>query len=142
LDPDWTFRWKEAPINIDPAKLEALASSFLIGFLEDALRSYPDNPEVLMELGELYTLGGRIEEGLRIDQKLVKILPDHPTVHYNLACSLALMGQGEKAIKALRTALRKGFSDFKLMMEDADLNSLREDPEFQELLDLAKKALP
>ena len=141
VDPDWTYRWKDIEPGFDPARLLELETAFLLEFLETALESDPDNLEVLLELGELYTLEGRYVEGLTIDRKLVKMLPDNPTVHYNLACSLALTGQKEKALRALEAALRRGFSEFRTLREDDDLASLRDEPEFKNLLDLAKKAL-
>jgi tetratricopeptide (TPR) repeat protein len=134
VDPDWTWRWKNVEAGFDPAKLAALESEFQLAFLESALASAPENLDVLFELGELYTQMGRIEEGLEVDRKLVKILPDNPTVHYNLACSLALAGEKRKALKALETAFKRGFTDFNMLLEDDDLESLREEPDFRALL--------
>ncbi|MHC4781030.1 MAG: TPR end-of-group domain-containing protein [Planctomycetota bacterium] len=141
MDPDWTFRWKETRIEIDPARIEALAEEFRLDFLEASLAMQPDNVEVLVDLGELYTGSGRYVEGLEIDRKLVKLLPDNATVHYNFACSLALMGESDRAIKALRTAIHRGFTDFEHMREDPDLQRLHGAVEFEALLELAREAL-
>ena len=139
MNPDWVFRWKDAPIEIDAEKIEALHVKFRLGFLEDALPRQTENMELLVDLGELYTQTGRYREGLDIDLKLVKLLPDNATVHYNLACSLALLGRGEKAIRVLRNAIRRGFTDFKHMREDSDLDGIRDNPEFETLLEMARE---
>jgi tetratricopeptide (TPR) repeat protein len=126
---------------MDGGKIEAIHIEFQLGFLEDAHLRHPDNVEVLVDLGELYTRTGRYREGLEIDRRLVKVIPDNATVHYNLACSLALLGQNEGAIKALRKALRRGFNDFKHLKEDPDLAGMRGDPEFEALLEMAPETL-
>lgn len=55
------------------------------------------------------------------------------TGHYNLACSYALLGRKEQAIHELRIALEL-FPDFReWSLEDPDLRSLREEPEYQAL---------
>jgi len=141
VNPDWTWRWKDVEARFDPARLESLGNDFLVEFHEAARASGEDHLEVLMELGELYTKLGRFQDGLEIDLKLAKLLPDSATVHYNLACSLSLTGAVHKALRALEAALRRGFTDFKLLREDEDLASLRDEPGFRTLLDIEKKAL-
>jgi tetratricopeptide (TPR) repeat protein len=141
LDPDWRYRWKDTSADIDPEKVRGLEVDFLLDFLESALEHHPDNTDVLFELGCLYTDTGRYEDGLAVDRRLSRLLPDNPTVHYNLACSLALVGEKDKALKALRGAIRRGFSEFEKLREDPDLSSLRGEPEFQALLELSKETL-
>lgn len=141
MDPNRPFKWKDASLAIDEGRLEELGYDFTVGFLRDALLSEPDNVEVLAELGELCTKKGLLEEGLEVDLKLCRLKPDDPTAHYNLACSLALLGRTDRAIKALRKALARGFREFALMASDQDLSSLREEPEFLDLLNQVRKAL-
>jgi len=140
VNPDWIFRWQDAEGDFDPEELEAMAEDFTLEIYEASLVSDPEDPEILAELGEIYTKSGRIEDGLDIDRRLVKLLPDNPVVYYNLACSLALLGRKKEAVKALETALRRGFTDFDLMRTDEDLASLRNEPSFQALMAMAKKA--
>ena len=53
---------------------------------------------------------------------------------YNLACCEALAGRREDAIRHLRTAFERRPSLRELAREDTDLDSLREDSAFHELL--------
>jgi predicted Zn-dependent protease len=140
VDPNWTFRWKNAQACIPDEKVEAAEIEFRLGFLGAALESRPCDRDLLSELGEILTRQGRVEEGLEVDLKLARLYPEDPTVHYNLACSLALTGQAERAIKSLRKAILKGFSDFGLLAKDPDIESLREHPEFLALFEKARKA--
>lgn len=101
---------------------------------EAALRHHPDNLEALYSLGNAYTRTGRYKEGLAIDRQLADMFPDNPTVHYNLACSLALLTRTDEAIDALTDAMELGFDDDRLLATDPDLTLLRRDPRFQELV--------
>jgi len=107
---------------------------FEIEFFEAIHRRCPDYTEVVGLLGGLYTKVGRIADGLKMDRKLVKLEPDNATAHYNLACSLALCKKRPDAIKSLRKAVSLGYKDVDWMLQDPDLEILKNDPEFQQLL--------
>ncbi|MFZ9682754.1 MAG: TPR end-of-group domain-containing protein [Cephaloticoccus sp.] len=111
---------------------------FDIGFYEGVLRRSPDYTEVIEILGALYTRQGRIADGLRMDRRLVRHLPENPTAHYNLGCSLALMKRPTDALRALRRAIELGYSDADWMEQDPDLKDLRKRPEFGALLQQLK----
>jgi tetratricopeptide (TPR) repeat protein len=107
---------------------------FEITFFEGILKRSPKDIEVLEILGGLYTKGGRIDDGLRMDRKLVRLLPDNPTAHYNLACSFALKNKNAKAIEILRAAIVLGYTDREWMLKDPDLKSLKKYPAFKDLI--------
>ncbi|MBW7909397.1 MAG: hypothetical protein H3C50_10890 [Kiritimatiellae bacterium] len=103
-------------------------------FLEGVYRRIPTYEPLLDFLGFLYTKLGRYEDGLRIDLELTRLRPGVPYHWYNLGCSHALLGDRTAALTALKRAVETGFGNGDLMKKDADLASLRGDPEFQELL--------
>jgi hypothetical protein len=107
---------------------------FEIEFFEAVHRRCPNYTEVVGLLGGLYTKAGRITDGLKMDRKLVRLEPENPTAHYNLACSLALCRKRPDALRSLRTALSLGYDDLDWMQQDPDLEGLKDDPEFQQLL--------
>ena len=107
---------------------------FEIGFFENLHRRMPKDARTASVLAHLYTETGQIDAGLRIDRKLVRLLPEDPTAHYNLACSLALKERFEDAVASLRTAVELGYEDFKWMREDPDLVELQEFPGFLNFL--------
>jgi tetratricopeptide (TPR) repeat protein len=107
---------------------------FEIEFYEAILRRSPDYTEVVGLLGALYTRVGRISDGLKMDRKLVRLEPDNPTAHYNLACSLALCKKRPAALQSLRKAVSLGYDDVDWMLQDPDLETLKPDPEFKQLL--------
>jgi len=107
---------------------------FEIEFFEAVHHRCRDYIEVVGLLGGLYTKVGRIADGLRMDRKLVRLEPDNPTAHYNLACSLALCKKRPAALRSLRKAVSLGYDDLAWMQQDPDLELLKGDPEFRQLL--------
>ncbi len=107
---------------------------FELDFFSSILKRHPDYVDVLRVLGNLLTLKGRYAEGLQIDRRLVQLRPNDALAHYNLACSYALLKQPEQALKTLRRAVELGYRDFRYMREDRDLDAIRHDPRFRQLL--------
>ena len=71
-------------------------------------------------------------------RKGVKLLPDDPTWHFNLACSLAYFAKREEeAFDELETAIDLGFRDRKQIEDDTDLKRLSGLPRYKELLEYA-----
>ncbi len=111
---------------------------FDMRFYEAVLRRSPDYTEVIEILGGLYTKHGRISDGLRMDRKLVRFLPENATAHYNLACSLALSKRNAAALRSLQRAIELGYDDVDWMMQDPDLKDLKKHPKFVSLAETVK----
>ena len=107
---------------------------FELDFFGGVLTSHPDYVDVLRVMGNLLTLKGRFAEGLNIDKRLVRLRPNDALAHYNLACSFALLKRPDQSIKTLRRAIELGYRDFRYMREDHDLDSVRHDPRFRQLM--------
>lgn len=107
---------------------------FEIEFFGAILARRPDYVDVLRVMGNILTLKGLCVEGLKIDQRLVQLRPDDPLAHYNLACSYALTKRTDQAIRTLRRAIELGYRDFRFIHEDHDLDGIRQDPRFRQLL--------
>lgn len=107
---------------------------FEMRFFESVLKRDAQYTEVVELLGGLYTKHGRIADGLKMDRRLVKLLPGNATAHYNLACSLALLKRKSAAIKSLHQAVSLGYTDFDWMQQDPDLDGLKALPAFNALL--------
>lgn len=107
---------------------------FEIAFFSGILERHPNHLDVLRVHGNNLTLRGRYVEGLQIDKRLVHLRPSDALAHYNLACSFALLRKKEQALKALRQAIELGYRDFRYIREDRDLDHIRKDPRFRQLL--------
>lgn len=107
---------------------------FELDFFGGILERAPNYVDVLRVLGHLLTLKGRYAEGLQVDKRLIQLRPNDPLAHYNLACSYALLKRADLALKTLRRAVELGYRDFRYMREDRDLDAIRRDPRFRQLL--------
>lgn len=103
-------------------------------FFESIYRRNPGDYRVVEVLGHLYTRQNRIDDGLRMDRRMVRLRPEDPLSHYNLACSLALKMRKRDAIQSLRRAVELGYRNSDWMLEDPDLEDLKGEPEFEALL--------
>lgn len=107
---------------------------FEMKFYEGLLHKTPNFIQVLSCLGDIYTQKGFYKEGLDVDRRLVELKPCDPLVHYNLACSLSLIGDIEEAFRELKRAIEFGFGDFPYILVDPDLENIRADVRFKEFL--------
>ena len=125
-------------VSFPESTLQAIAqraTHHLVGLLREGLHHRPEDVDLLTELGVLLTTAGQYQEGLEIDQRLVRLCPEDPIVHYNLGCSLALLGRVDEAFRALEAALDLGYEDLHLLHTDPDMANVRKDPRFGAFLE-------
>ena len=86
-------------------------------------------------LAEMHRQSGRLDEGRRIMEQLVADKPDYWATSYNAGCWEALVGKPDAAFEHLRRAKELNAEEAApFFREDGDLDPLRDDPRFQELL--------
>jgi serine/threonine protein kinase/Flp pilus assembly protein TadD len=104
----------------------------------DAARKHlelnPDNPRALY-MGALALRGlGEPQKALDWNRRAQRMEPDDPSVLYNVACNYSQLSMPEEAIDALSNAFDNGFGHWQWIEHDTDLDSLRSEPGFIELL--------
>jgi len=99
-----------------------------IQFLEGVIKRDRNYVEALQLLGDNYTRRGRFRDGLKVDNRLARLCPSDPLVHYNLACSYSLTGEFRRSYNSLKKALQYGYGDFNWLRQDPDLEPLRGQP--------------
>ena len=142
ISTPWT--WKRLVIDRESTagqQLADVAIVFELNFFDAAVKHDPENVDLLLELGHLYTRAGRLHKGLEIDERLVEMRPSEPAFHYNLACSHALLGQMDGAYRSLSRAISLGYDDLEFLQNDSDLDTLRNDDRFGEFLRKARHAI-
>ena len=83
---------------------------------------------------------GNTKEGLYATQKLEQAkFEDAETWYYATVGFYALLGDRDGCIRTLRRAVDGGYFNYPFMLTDFYLDSMRDDPEFQEILAIAKK---
>jgi tetratricopeptide (TPR) repeat protein len=122
------------PSPPDKDAIEEISSRFLLRVAEAHARAHPGDLDALRELAYAYTSAGRLEDALATDRELVAREPLHADLHYDLACSFALLGRSDDAFASLARALDLGFDALAILEADEDLHSLRADPRWSTLL--------
>ncbi len=97
---------------------------------EKAVAETPENPSAWFILAQACHAAGDFDAAIDAGQRAATFAAVRASACYNLACAYALKGDEANAFKALTAAKRAGFADRELMMTDADLESLRDDPRF------------
>jgi tetratricopeptide (TPR) repeat protein len=87
-------------------------------------------------VADTYRQAGRLDDAKAVMEAVIAEQPDYWAVHYNAGCLQALAGNPDAAIDHLRRAreLDTDGDSVRYFREDEDLDSLRDDPRFQELL--------
>ena len=107
---------------------------FELDFFAALLERRPEFVEALKAHAKNLALARRHHDGVQFDRRITKLRPQDALARYNLACSLVLTRQHDEAIAELRRAVELGYRDFTFMMKDRDLDGIRRDPRFRDLL--------
>jgi tetratricopeptide (TPR) repeat protein len=92
-----------------------------------------DGWEVWAPLNPLYQ-AGKYEEAADRGRELIEAHPEYGALVYNVACCESLAGRTEDAIEHLRLAIDRNEGVRKLAAKDPDLDAIRNEPAFKELV--------
>lgn len=115
------------------AEAEA-ASRQVLELLPNYLLQNPDDSRARMVYAISLASSGRKEDAVEEGSKALELSPGDPVMLYNGACLYAQLGETRRAIAALQQAVAAGYWNFGWMQHDPDLDPLRTDPEFLELM--------
>lgn len=99
----------------------------------------PSGAQAHFDLGVRLGEQRKFGEAEKEFQKAIRLKPAYEPSYYNLACCYALWGKKGEAIKSLRTLADKGFYNWPLMVDDTELDSLRDEPGFKEVDGIVQK---
>lgn len=98
-----------------------------VEFSDLGLKDDPANPALLLVKAEGVADSGRSEEAVPLFEKLAILLPQNPSVFYDLACCSAVVKKDPAAaLKNFKLALDRGFADIDRAKLDPDLALLRD----------------
>ena len=87
----------------------------------------PQRPDIYRR----YMKNLNFDEALETLNMGIAIDSTNPHIHYNYACYYSLTGQTKASMEKLQKAIRLGFTNFKQIETDPDLEKLRQSPEFK-----------
>ncbi len=138
LDPE-----TRSAINILPQVYTSL------GREEDALRAYgrmfewatrhlelyPDDLNVRLTAATGLLALGQRDKAFAAVEMVLDSAADDGLLLYNVACFYSLAGEVDLAIDAMEKSVAAGKTDVEWLRQDSDLDNIRDDPRFQELVD-------
>ena len=105
------------------------------GLIDERLELNPDDARAC-QLGA--AISARLNDReLATDyaRRALTINPDDPLLLYNISCMYALLGSPDDALNCLEKAVDKGYGQKDWVEHDSDLDSLRELPRFQRIVE-------
>lgn len=108
---------------------------FELGFFRGMLERDPNYGEVLRVMANNLTAKGDLDGALQFDLRLSRLFPTDPCAFYNLACTYSLLGAVDLGLEALEKAVLLGYDDLAYLEEDRDLEALRKESRFLDLLE-------
>ena len=106
----------------------------LLDLLPNHLLRNPDDARARIHYAVMLAEAGRTEEALHEGAQAQEGSPGDPVMLYNVVCLYARLGEPRRAVEALRQAIAAGYVNFPWIKQDPDMNSLRDDAEFQALV--------
>jgi TolA-binding protein len=106
--------------------------------LMNALKQDPGYAEAYNMMGVTYFARDRYDDALSWYKKALTANPDFGDAYYNIACVYAVEGKKALALRYLRIAMLNGFAQPDVVEKDQDLDGLRGEEEFKEIMGLAR----
>ncbi len=105
-----------------------------VRYFPEYLLRYPEDARARMFYAtNLFTLG-RIEEAKSEAAKAIELSPGDTVMFYNAACFYAMLGEKKLALETLKEAITSGWQDYGWIKRDPDLESIRNEPGYIELM--------
>jgi len=108
------------------------------GFYKKALMLDPNSVKVLNDLGVAYMQGRDYVEAQESFEQAIQRKPDYVDAYYNLACLYALKGEKIRSLTHLKKAISLDASVREWAKKDRDLQNLKGEREFQEIIEVTR----
>jgi tetratricopeptide (TPR) repeat protein len=106
----------------------------IIDFFPSFILQNPDDARARMIYACNLAEAGRKDEAVVQLTTAVELDPDDSVMMFNAACTFAQLGENSKSIAMLRGSIDAGNSNFDWVKRDSDLDPIRNDPEYIELM--------
>ena len=105
---------------------------------EAKLEINPEDYVTLSRIANIYTEMGLKDKALKAVEKVLAAGQNDGLAYYNSACVYAQLKMKDKALKYLKIALSSGWKNIREWVKsDPDFDTLKDDPEFREVLSKA-----
>ncbi|MFI5263299.1 MAG: TPR end-of-group domain-containing protein [Candidatus Kapaibacterium sp.] len=106
----------------------------IVDFFPSFIMQYPDDARARMIYACNLAEAGRKEESIAELTTAVNLAPSDAQMMYNASCTYAQLGEKQKSLETLRGSFDAGYSNFSWVKRDSDLDPIRNDAEYIELM--------
>lgn len=97
--------------------------------------------QVLFEQGLDLLRAKRYDDSIKRFQACIALFPDRAVSYYNIACAYSLKKDAKKSVDWLKKSFDKGFLDLAHVGRDTDLDNVRDEDAFKELVTATRKKI-
>jgi tetratricopeptide (TPR) repeat protein len=94
--------------------------------------------QAVARIAELLQTQKRFDEAVRVFTLATEVAGERAGAFYYLAWAYGAKGDKKKSLKALQTAVDKGFSDAAALESNKGFDSVRDDPQYQKIISALK----
>jgi Flp pilus assembly protein TadD len=131
--PDWATMQFEASLLTGEALRSLERYHEALKPLEAAALLKPGDIGAAIALGWCYKRTHRLAQAIDALERAVRVHPDEPLLHYNLACYWSLAANPRRALDELALALATEPGLRALIPDESDFQCLRGNPDFERL---------
>jgi predicted Zn-dependent protease len=98
------------------------------------LENNPDDSRARILFANNLIINGNIEKAKNEIKLGLSLNPDDNVMLYNAACAYSRINEKKSAVNTLKNIISNGYEDFDWIKRDPDLDNIRSDPEYIELM--------
>jgi serine/threonine protein kinase len=98
------------------------------------ISQHPDDSRAHMFFAIDLALLGKKDDAIKEAARAIELNPTDPLMQYNAACFYSNIGEKNLAIETLKNAITAGYQDYEWIKRDSDLDSIRNEAKFIELM--------
>jgi adenylate cyclase len=137
LNPDFYNAYNDLIMTYERINDQANAKKTLedsLVIIDAYLVKNPDDARAHMYQAIHLAAINRNDEAIIEGKKALELNPGDSLMMYNAACLYARLGNNKLAVTTLKNAIAAGQEDFEWIKRDSDLESIRNEPEYMELM--------
>jgi len=137
LNPDFYTAYSDLRMCYEKLSDKEKQKSILektLSFFPKYLSQHPDDSRAHMFFAVTLADAGKIEEAKQKGARALELSPDDTLMLYNGACFYALLNEKELALQSLEKAISAGWENYEWMKRDTDLDNIRQESKFVELI--------
>src|ERR1043166_874344 len=137
LNPDFYGSFTDVVMSYEKLgemQLHDAAIQPALAVLDRHLSRYPDDGRAHMIYGIHLVMVGKTEQAKIEAAKELELNPNDSLMLYNGACFYARLGEKRMSLDTLNAAILAGHANYDWIKRDPDLDSIRNEPEYVELM--------